>query len=78
MTSQIMAIFYLSKLDHYIKEKLHIKYYIRYMDDGILLSNDKEFLRYCLFEIKKELYKLKLNNKTKIINVSKEGIEFLG
>lgn len=32
MTSQILAIFYLNDLDHYIKEKLGIKYYIRYMD----------------------------------------------
>ena len=47
---------------------------------GVLLSNDKEYLKYCLEEIKKLLkkYKLKLNNKTKIINVSKEGINFLG
>ena len=32
MTSQIFAIFYLNDLDHFIKEKLKIKYYIRYMD----------------------------------------------
>ena len=32
MSSQILAIFYLNDLDHFIKEKLHIKYYIRYMD----------------------------------------------
>lgn len=32
MTSQIFAIFYLNDLDHFIKEKLRIKYYIRYMD----------------------------------------------
>lgn len=34
-TSQILAIYYLSSLDHYIKEKLHIKCYVRYMDDFI-------------------------------------------
>lgn len=80
MTSQILAIFYLNELDHFIKEKLHIKYYIRYMDDGVLLSNDKEHLKYCLNEIIKILdeYKLEINNKTKIINVSKEGLDFLG
>ena len=80
MTSQILAIFYLNELDHYIKENLHIKYYIRYMDDGVLLSNDKEHLKYCLKEIEKIVnkYKLKLNNKTKIINVSIEGLDFLG
>lgn len=80
MTSQIMAIYYLNELDHFIKEKLHIKYYIRYMDDGVLLSNNKEYLKYCLKEIEKIItkYKLKLNTKTKIINVSKEGLDFLG
>lgn len=50
------------------------------MDDGVLLSNDKRYLKYCLEEIKIIInkYKLKLNDKTKIINVSKEGIDFLG
>ena len=80
MSSQVFAIYYLNELDHYIKERLHIKYYIRYMDDGIILSNNKNYLRYTLKEIKKliEKYKLELNSKTKIINVSIEGIEFLG
>ena len=80
MSSQIMAVFYLNKLDHFIKEKLHIKQYIRYMDDGILISNDKEYLKQCLKLIEQELkkYKLKLNNKTQIVNVNKDGIDFLG
>ena len=80
MTSQILAIFYLNNLDHFIKEKLYIKYYIRYQGDGILLSNDKEYLRYCLGEISNFIldYGLCLNDKTKIINVSKEGLDFLG
>ncbi len=80
MTSQILAVFYLNELDHFIKEKLGCKYYIRYMDDGVLLSNSKEYLKYCMKEIEcviKE-YKLCLNKKTKIINVSKEGLDFLG
>ena len=37
VVSQILAIFYLNDLDHFIKEKLHIKYYIRYQDDGMVL-----------------------------------------
>ena len=82
MSSQIMAVLYLNKLDHFIKEKLHIKQYIRYMDDGILISNDKEYLKHCLKlieqELKKYKRKLKLNNKTQIVNVNKEGIDFLG
>ena len=80
MTSQIMAIFYLNKLDHYIKEKLKIKYYIRYQDDMVLLSTNKDYLIKCLIEIKKllEKNKLKTNNKTQIINITKNGIDFLG
>jgi len=79
MTSQLFAIFYLNDLDHFIKEKLHIKYYIRYMDDFILFHPDKEYLKYCLEEIKKEVSKVKLelNNKTKIFSI-KEGLNFLG
>ena len=67
-------------MDHFIKEKLHIKYYIRYQDDGILLEYDKEYLKYCLDEINKFVldYGLCLNDKTKIINVSKEGVDFIG
>lgn len=79
MSSQILAIMYLNELDHFIKEKLKIKYYIRYMDDGIILHKDKQYLEYCLIEITKiiEKYKLKLNRKTMIIH-SSQGFEFLG
>lgn len=79
MTSQIFAIYYLSDLDHFIKEKLRIKYYIRYMDDFILLHEDKKYLSYCLEEIKNFLdkEKLSLNNKTQIFSI-KNGLNFLG
>ena len=79
MSSQLLAIFYLNDLDHYIKEKLKIKYYLRYMDDFILIHNDKTYLNYCLKEIDKLLkgLKLSLNNKTEIINF-KHGFNFLG
>ena len=80
MTSQIMAVFYLNEIDHYIKEQLHAKYYIRYMDDGVILSNDKAYLKWCLKKIRKIMaqYQLTLNKKTCIMNVSKNGIDFLG
>lgn len=79
MSSQVLAIMYLNELDHFIKEELKIKYYIRYMDDGILIHKDKEYLKYCLKEITKiiEKYHLKLNNKTRIYSDT-EGFEFLG
>lgn len=79
MSSQILSIIYLNELDHYIKEQLHIKYYIRYCDDGIILHEDKEYLKYCLKEIERIInkYQLKLNQKTMITNI-KQGFDFLG
>lgn len=79
MSSQILAIYYLNELDHYIKEKLKIKYYVKYMDDGVIIHNDKEYLKYCLKEIEKIVYKykLELNEKTKIGKIC-NGIDFLG
>lgn len=79
MSSQIISVLYLNELDHYIKENLHIKYYLRYCDDGILLHKDKDYLKYCLKEIEKIIakYKLELNNKTEILN-AKQGFDFLG
>lgn len=81
MTSQFFGIMYLNELDHYIKEKLGIKYYVRYMDDGILMHHDKDYLKYCFKKIKEliqDKYKIQLNkNKSKIYS-NKEEIEFLG
>lgn len=47
-TSQWFALYYLDGLDRLIKEKLHIRYYTRYMDDMILIHSDKEYLNECL------------------------------
>lgn len=68
MTSQILAIFYLNDLDHYIKEELKIKYYIRYQDDFLLFHNSKDYLKECLAKIRAFLKKekLELNDKTRV------------
>ena len=78
--SQAVAIIFLSYLDHYIKEKLNIPFYCRYCDDGILISDNKEYLKYCLKEIKRIIndYKLELNmKKTRIYSID-NGFEFIG
>ena len=79
MTSQVIACIYLDELDKYIVNNLKIKGYIRYMDDGVLFSKDKEYLKYCLSEIERivGIYKLELNSKTKIYK-SCEEVEFIG
>ena len=79
-TSENFGLIYLYELNHYIKEKLHIKYLINYMDDFIIIHKDKNYLKYCLDEIKNFLleYKLEINyNKTKIDSI-RNGIDFLG
>ena len=76
---QIFAIFYLSRLDNYIKSVKGIKYYGRYMDDMIIFSESKEELKQLLEEIKNQLSELKLEinkNKTHIIKLSK-GFTFM-
>ena len=81
MTSQFLSIFYLYELDHYIVHNLHIKHFIRYMDDFILIHPDINVLRNALKEITSILekkYNLKISvNKTKITN-SRKGFNFLG
>ncbi len=78
-TSQLLALMYLDKFDHFVKERLKIKYYGRYMDDFFLIHEDKEYLRYCLEQIRWYLgnLKLELNEKTAIFPL-RQGIEFLG
>jgi len=80
MTNQFLAIFYLYKLQHFIEVNLHLKF-ICYMDDYIILHQDKNYLIKCLNiieKILKEEYKLDINkNKTLIVKAS-EGVEFLG
>jgi len=78
-SSQLFALLYLSPLDHFIKEKLGVKFYGRYMDDFYLIHENKEYLRYCWKEIEKHVNEigLSLNEKTNIYPL-KNGIDFLG
>ena len=76
--SQLIELSVLDDIDHIIKERLRVKHYIRYMDDFILIHPDKEYLKYCLTVIGKELAKihLELNEKTSIYPL-KQGVKFL-
>lgn len=55
LTSQFFANIYLNQLDHYVKEQLKARYYIRYVDDCLLFSNSKEELRYFRDKIREYL-----------------------
>lgn len=76
--SQITELAVLDDLDHFIKERLRIKHYIRYMDDFVLIHNDKDVLQTALKEIKLRLAAigLTLNQKTQVFPL-KQGLLWL-
>lgn len=77
--SQIMALVVPNKLDHYIKDFKGVKHYIRYMDDGVIFSNDKQCLHDLYHEMKVVCDELGLtfnDKKTKIVKMSK-GFVFM-
>jgi hypothetical protein len=45
LTSQFFANVYLNELDHFVKHKLKAKYYIRYVDDFVILDKSKTQLK---------------------------------
>ncbi|MBU3924172.1 MAG: RNA-directed DNA polymerase [Nanoarchaeota archaeon] len=81
LTSQFFANIYLNELDHFVKHKLRVKHYIRYVDDFILLHKSKRQLERWQKDIGNFLEtKLGLElhpQKSKIISLSK-GIDFVG
>lgn len=76
--SQLVELAVLDDLDHYIKERLHVRHYVRYMDDLILIHEDKDYLMKCRDIIEAQLNEigLELNSKTTIYPL-KQGIKFL-
>ena len=81
MTSQFLSIFYVYKLMHYIVNDLGLSRIIKYMDDYVIISKDKEYLEYALEIIRDKLeneYKLKINDKKTFIVDIQSGFEFLG
>lgn len=81
MTSQLFANIYLDAFDHFIKEKLRVKYYLRYTDDAVFLYHDKEYFIGYLAIIQAWLWEnRRLNLHPQKIEICKltQGIDFLG
>jgi retron-type reverse transcriptase len=81
LTSQHLANVYLGELDLFVKHKLKVKGYIRYMDDFILFSDDKKELGIFLERMRAFLFDtLNLELKEKVVRISpvSEGLPFLG
>lgn len=79
-TSQTFANIYLNEVDQFIKHKLGVKYYTRYLDDSVSLYRTKEEAKEALKKIKiflKENLDLELNSKTQIIKGT-QGVNYCG
>lgn len=79
--SQYFANYYLTYFDHWIKEDLQIKYYFRYADDIVILSNSKAHLHDVLFKIRTYLndnLKLQIKSNYQVFPVKSRGIDFVG
>lgn len=79
-TSQWLSNFFLQGLDHFIKEKLGAKYYLRYIDDLVILGSNKRKLHQMRIDIQAYLDKLKLKLKDdwQVFLITKRAIDFLG
>ncbi|MBN2001136.1 RNA-directed DNA polymerase [candidate division KSB1 bacterium] len=79
LTSQYFANHYLTQLDHFIKERLKIKAYVRYMDDLVLWDSDKKILKKSGQMIQQySQEELKLTLKPFCLNQNTFGLPFLG
>lgn len=81
LTSQLFVNIYLNKFDQFVKNNLKVRYYIRFADDFVILSEDSRYLELILIQIKAYLYnelKLELHHHKVSIETFASGVDFLG
>ena len=79
--SQWSGNFYLSPFDHWIKEQMGVKHFYRYMDDGVVFHNDKDFLHELKDKSSEFIWnELRLNFKDnwQIFPTYVRGVDYLG
>lgn len=79
--SQYFANFYLTYFDHWMKEQMAVKYYFRYADDIVVLSDNKQYLHKLLNDIRIYLsdnLKLLVKPNYQVFPVEARGIDFVG
>ena len=78
-TSLWFAVYYLDAFDRRIKERYRVRYYVRYMDDCVILHHDRDFLKKIQADLALYLRELGLEfNKKKEIMPLKVGVDFWG
>ena len=81
LTSQLLVNIYMHEFDMYMKQGLRVKYYIRYADDFVILSEDKKYLEELLPKIESFLgdkLHLSLHPDKVFIQTYSSGVDFLG
>ena len=81
LTSQIFANFYMNQFDHFIKQECAMKYYCRYVDDFVLMHQDKQLLISLIPKIRdflKKTLKLTLHPKKIYFQHVGKGVSFIG
>ncbi|MCX6760391.1 MAG: reverse transcriptase/maturase family protein [Candidatus Nealsonbacteria bacterium] len=81
LTSQLFANVYLNELDQFVKHELRVKYYIRYADDFVFLSESKIHLKGLIVKIGiflRQKLRLKLHQNKIFLKTLNSGIDFLG
>lgn len=80
-TSQWLANWYLTEFDYFVKQKLHAKYYVRYMDDMVIFSSNKSELHWMKTQIEKYLSDnlgLKLKENWQVFPIESRALDFMG
>lgn len=81
LTSQIFANFYLNKLDKYIRHELGFKHYGRYVDDFVIISDDKEKLKKAMpliCKFAKEKLNITIHPNKRYLQHYSKGLQFIG
>ncbi len=80
LTSQFFANVYLNPFDHFVKEQLRCRFYLRYVDDAVLLDDSPVFLQSLLPRLQARLddFRLKLYFEKCQIRPARSGQRFLG
>lgn len=81
LTSQLLVNIYMNEFDQFVKHKLKAKFYIRYADDFVILSHDKDWLLEILPKIGdflSEILQLELHPEKIFIKTIHSGVDFLG
>ena len=79
--SQFLANFYLAYFDHWLKEKMGVKYVVRYMDDVVIFHESKQYLHWLvrqMYEYLKNELDVNIKDNWQVFPTAIRGVDFVG